>query len=113
MRSEQTQVPWDPRGFEAEYPCFRGHLLVEGFFVELLVDGLRRKAVDTTKPASNQLGHVKEAARLFFHLYDRAVVEAHMGWRVLCVRAMRLLSSRYSRQVSGLCPVRVEVVRET
>lgn len=41
----------------------------------------------------------KEVARLFFHLLDRAVVEDDVGWRVLCLRAMRLLFERFPKEV--------------
>lgn len=41
----------------------------------------------------------KEATRLFFHLLDRAVVEDDLNWRVLCLRAMRLLFEKYPKQV--------------
>lgn len=105
----QMQVAWDHHGFEVDYPCYRGHLLVNGYFVELLVDALRQQGVrapQTQQPLQQHRAVVagrrksppplpplypseegiKEAARLFFHLLDRVVVEANLTWRVLCLR---------------------------
>jgi hypothetical protein len=119
VRAERGQAAWNPAGFEVAYTSYRGMLLVDGYFVELLADALRRRQA-ANSPARSPEGRarrgggvggegvafVKEAQRLFLHLYDRAVVERSTGRRVLCVRAMRLLIARYTRELQGLCPVR-------
>lgn len=165
------QTAWDVSGFEVAYPSYAGQLLVDGYFIELLVDALGRgpgpvgapqsqqhatpaaaRAAETPSvsvnlpgrqqrrrstlgpgeggvgeaasadalmmtsgpkrpppplpPLAPSAGGVREASRLFFHLQDRAVVEEDPHWRVMCLRAMRLLLARYPPQIGTLCPVR-------
>jgi hypothetical protein len=169
----QMQTAWDVSGFEVAYPSYAGQLLVDGYFIELLVDALRQQRARGREPTTapygaaaasaetpsasvnnspgkrRRAGHqgegggaasadvlqrleqdlmlassgpkrpppplpplapsaggVREASRLFFHLQDRAVVEEDPHWRVLCLRAMRLLLARYPREIGTLCPVR-------
>lgn len=169
VRIRQMQTAWDVSGFEVAYPSYAGQLLVDGYYIELLVDALSRgpgpagapqaqtqhaRAVARAAPAaeapsasvnspgrqqrrrsafapeeaaladalmmaggpkrpppplpplSPSSGGVREASRLFFHLQDRAVVEEDPHWRVMCLRAMRLLLARYPPQIGTLCPVR-------
>lgn len=174
------QTAWDVSGFEVAYPSYAGQLLVDGYFVELLVDALGRgpgpagapqaqaqhaHAAATAVPAAEapsasvnspgrqqrwrstlapgeggvgeaasadawmmasgpkrpppplpplapSAGGVREASRLFFHLQDRAVVEEDPHWRVMCLRAMRLLLARYPPQIGTLCPVRFVLAGE-
>jgi hypothetical protein len=98
----QGLVPWDLRGFEVEYPCYRGQLLVHGYFVELLVDSLRQKVRD----GPGTPARIKDPVRLLLHLMDRCVVEESGAWKAMCLRAMRLLIARHPNQLAGLVPIR-------
>lgn len=132
---EGSHVAWDIRGFEVDYPSYRDQLLVDGFFVDLLVDALRghrpyphgklvaEPSVSTvdgrppqdasthvdrrqgsSTPAADSL--VRDPVRLLWHLFDRCVAEENGSWRMLCLRAMRLLIMRHPTEVAGLVPIR-------
>jgi len=128
-KKEGTHAAWDIRAFEIDYPSYRNQLLVDGFFVDLLVDALRHRGprklggetsvgsgIKTSPTSFVNDSPVREPVRLHWHLYDRCVAEENGVWRILCLRAMRLLIIRHPDDIIALVPIRfllMEVVHVT